>query len=77
MKHSELLFRIPFTFAALIWVVVFLIPQPILDENEFYYLWYVMIPLGTLWLRAFVRRSRKLNALPIHSRRKDFNISNQ
>src|SRR5688572_33268723 len=67
LKRSEFLFRIPFTFAALIWIVVFLIPQPILDENEFYYLWYVMIPLGTLWFRAFVRSEEHTSELQSQS----------
>ena len=58
MKNAEFLFRIPFTLAMLIWVIAFLVPQPLLDEREFVYLWYIVIPLGTLWLRAFVHRYR-------------------
>ena len=58
MKNAEFVFRIPFTAAMLIWGIVFLIPHPLLDETEFSYLWYVVIPLGTLWLRAFLRSYR-------------------
>ena len=56
MKNAQ--FRIPFTVAMLIWVIAFLVPYPALDEKEFVYLGYVVIPLGTLWVRAFVHNYR-------------------
>ena len=54
MKRSDILYLILIVMAVAVAVVVFTIPQEILDNYELVFLWIVMPIMGWFWIQAYV-----------------------
>jgi hypothetical protein len=58
MKRSEILFRILIGLSTALVIVVFVVPQEVLDNNEIFFLWVVMPIIGWMWIQAYVDASK-------------------
>lgn len=54
VKRSDVLYLILIVMAVALAIVVFTIPQEILDNYELIFLWVVMPIMGGLWIKAYV-----------------------
>jgi hypothetical protein len=54
MKRSTILYWIILSMVAVLVLVVIAVPQPILDENEIYFMLIYMPILVFLWFRAYL-----------------------
>ena len=58
MTRSIILYRILFALLIALAVVVFTVPQPVLDSYEMFFLLVIMPLMGWMWIQAFVDASR-------------------
>jgi len=54
MKRSTILYCIILAMVAALVLVVIAVPQPVLDENEIYFMLIYMPIMGFLWFRAYL-----------------------
>ena len=54
MKRSEILLRVFMGLFAAFVIAVFVIPQEILDNYEFVFLWVLMPVTGGIWIRLLI-----------------------
>ena len=54
VRRSDVLYGILFLMVLALVIVGFTVPQPVLDENEIYFLLIVMPIMGILWFWAYL-----------------------
>jgi hypothetical protein len=54
MKRSDVLYGILFLMFLGLLIVGFTVPQPVLDENEIYFVLVIMPIMGILWFWAYL-----------------------
>jgi|WetSurMetagenome_2_1015567.scaffolds.fasta_scaffold185362_3 hypothetical protein len=54
MKRSDILYLILFVMFIALLIIGFTVPQPVLDENEIYFMLIILPIMGILWFRAYL-----------------------
>ena len=58
MTRSYILYRLLFVLFIVLVIVVFTVPQPVLDSYEMFFLLVMMPLMGWMWIQAYVDASR-------------------